>query len=168
MTAHLHLLGWQGLAFDLSSTSETAFSVLRKSTLFTRGAVGDGGGIEIEVQKAFHGDASITSTTLATNKPGAKRSIRISDALDAAGVENIDFLSIDVEGAEASVLRGLDFERHSPALVCVEIHKTVNLFDVHKNPVAKLLLDNDYVLAAASVINFFFVSKQSLMDAGRL
>ncbi len=43
--------------------------------------------------------------------------------LDEAGAPGeIDFLSLDVEGYEASVLRGLDFERHSPALVLVEMH----------------------------------------------
>lgn len=168
MTAHLHLLGWHGLAFDLSKTSETAFTFWRPATSFIRGAVGDGGGIEIEVRGAFHGDAGITSRTTAKNEVGAQRSIRVSETLDEAGVENIDFLSIDVEGAEASVLRGLDFARHRPVLICVEIHGIVNLLDVHQNPVAKLLLDNDYVLAAGSVINFFFMSKLSLTDAGRL
>ncbi len=47
----------------------------------------------------------------------------LSAVLDEAGAPGeIDFLSLDVEGYEASVLRGLDFERHSPALVLVEMH----------------------------------------------
>ncbi|HET8673454.1 MAG TPA: FkbM family methyltransferase, partial [Thermoleophilaceae bacterium] len=47
----------------------------------------------------------------------------LSSVLDEAGApREIDFLSLDVEGYEASVLRGLDFDSHSPALVLVEMH----------------------------------------------
>jgi FkbM family methyltransferase len=47
----------------------------------------------------------------------------LSSVLDEAGAPpEIDFLSLDVEGYEASVLRGLDQERYSPELVLVEMH----------------------------------------------
>ena len=34
----------------------------------------------------------------------------------------IDFLDIDVEGADFKVLEGLSFEKFKPKLICVEIH----------------------------------------------
>jgi FkbM family methyltransferase len=46
----------------------------------------------------------------------------LSDVLDEAGVEQLDLLSLDVEGQEADVLRGLDLARHAPSWILVEMH----------------------------------------------
>jgi hypothetical protein len=41
-------------------------------------------------------------------------------------VTKIDFLSLDIEGAELAALRGLDIEKYKPRLVCVEIQKELS------------------------------------------
>jgi FkbM family methyltransferase len=46
----------------------------------------------------------------------------LSAVLDAAGAPEIDLLSLDVEGYEAEVLRGLDLKRHAPRWILVEMH----------------------------------------------
>ena len=45
----------------------------------------------------------------------------LSALLDEAGLARpVDLLSLDVEGAEATALRGIDFSRHAPRFICVE------------------------------------------------
>ena len=44
----------------------------------------------------------------------------LSSLLDAHGFDEIDLLSLDVEGYEIPVLEGLDFDRHRPRYVLVE------------------------------------------------
>lgn len=45
----------------------------------------------------------------------------LSAIIDDLGINQpIDLLSLDVEGAEAAALRGLDFSRHAPRFICVE------------------------------------------------
>jgi len=45
----------------------------------------------------------------------------LSQLIDEAGIRlPIDLLSLDVEGAEVSALRGLDLKRHAPRYICVE------------------------------------------------
>jgi FkbM family methyltransferase len=44
----------------------------------------------------------------------------LSSVLDAHGFEDVDLLVLDVEGAEADALRGLDLTRHRPAHLLVE------------------------------------------------
>lgn len=44
----------------------------------------------------------------------------LSDILDENGVEQVDLLSLDVEGFEAEALRGIDFDRHAPKYILVE------------------------------------------------
>ena len=44
----------------------------------------------------------------------------LSAILDQFNIEQIDLLSLDVEGFEANALQGLDFDRHSPKFILVE------------------------------------------------
>jgi FkbM family methyltransferase len=49
----------------------------------------------------------------------------LSSLIDECEFTRIDFLSLDVEGYEAEVLRGVDFSRHRPTFICVEArHRT--------------------------------------------
>lgn len=45
---------------------------------------------------------------------------KLSEIINDAGVTKIDFLSIDVEGAELSVLKGIDFENTDIQLILIE------------------------------------------------
>jgi FkbM family methyltransferase len=47
----------------------------------------------------------------------------LSSVLDEADVTHVDLLSLDVEGHEEQVLRGLDLSRHAPAWLLVEMHE---------------------------------------------
>jgi FkbM family methyltransferase len=47
----------------------------------------------------------------------------LSSIADRCGLTTIDFMSLDLEGYEAPALRGIDFERHRPALLLVEISR---------------------------------------------
>jgi FkbM family methyltransferase len=44
----------------------------------------------------------------------------LNDILSQAGMEEIDFLTIDVQGAETEVLAGFDINKYRPILVCIE------------------------------------------------
>jgi FkbM family methyltransferase len=46
----------------------------------------------------------------------------LSSILDELGAPEIDLLSLDVEGYEPFVLRGLDLDRHAPRWMLVEMH----------------------------------------------
>jgi FkbM family methyltransferase len=79
------------------------------------GAMGD------EAATARH-----VATALTVQNISKARRIRVpartlSALIDEAGLtREIDLLSLDVEGAEAMALRGLDFSRHAPRFICVE------------------------------------------------
>ena len=46
----------------------------------------------------------------------------LSGLPDQAGSPDVDLLSLDVEGYEATALAGLDLSRHAPAWILVEMH----------------------------------------------
>lgn len=48
--------------------------------------------------------------------------VTLSSLLDDVGAPEIDFMSLDVEGFEPEVLKGLDLDRHAPRYLLVEQH----------------------------------------------
>jgi FkbM family methyltransferase len=47
----------------------------------------------------------------------------LGSVLEEAGVSEIDFFSLDVEGYEAQVLGGLDFDRYAPRCILIEMYE---------------------------------------------
>ena len=69
----------------------------------------------------------------------------IIDELDIG--RSVDFFSLDVEGYEIEVLRGLDLNRHRPRFILVETSKpevVISLLDEHYDMVEKLSV-HDYL-----------------------
>lgn len=69
-----------------------------------------------------------------------------------------DFISIDIEGMDYSILKSFDFSRHRPAVFCAETLK----YDEHgRAPKIKeiidLMLDNNYDIYADTHINTIFL-----------
>ncbi len=64
----------------------------------------------------------------------------------------IDFLDIDVEGAELEVLKGLSFNKYRPRLICIEIHEK----NLKKNLVFKFLIRKKYRLIWSKSFSHLF------------
>jgi len=52
---------------------------------------------------------------------GAVTGRALSSLLDELNITRIDFWSLDVEGHEIEVLKGVDFKRHRPKYVVIEV-----------------------------------------------
>jgi FkbM family methyltransferase len=94
---------------------------------------------------------------------------RLASVLDEhARGKSIDFLSVDVEGAELSVLAGADLRRHRPKVILAEsrLPVTVNMvdrfFEVPDRAAdyAKFLEPYSYLLAYRDGLNAFFVADE--------
>ena len=79
------------------------------------GALGDDAATERHMAAAREVQRLAAARTIRV--PGRTLSALIDEA--GIGVE-IDLLSLDVEGAEAVALRGLELARHAPRFICVE------------------------------------------------
>lgn len=75
----------------------------------------------------------------------------LTNILDKQTIPKIDFLSLDVEGYEYSVLQGLDLNKYKPAYMLIEIYK------VDFNVIKTYLEDRNYKL----ISNFSNYSKQT-------
>ena len=69
----------------------------------------------------------------------------------------IDFLDIDVEGADLKVLKGLSFDKFKPELICVEIHEK----EIELSKIYKFLVDKKYELIWSGVFSYIFKRLQN-------
>ena len=131
-----YLAGWRGITAEPNpALTELGRAVRPRDQLFEGLCGASTGAATLYLQREFHG----LSTTIAEHAETAtKETGRSADALTlpvttlAALCEQhapptFEFLKVDVEGAEADVLRGADFSRHRPKVIVVEAIKPFTL-----------------------------------------
>ncbi len=69
--------------------------------------------------------------------------------------KKIDFLTIDVEGADFEVLKSNDWKKYQPKIVLIEI-RNKNLNDIPENPISLFLTNLGYEIFAKTVNTVFF------------
>ncbi len=121
--------GWQGINIDVNEFSIDLFNFLRPKDINIQTAISDKPG---EITFYYQKDFSQLNTT---EKKIAKQSFNnhfkeknikcetINNILERSKFKDrqIDFLNIDIEGAEIKALNSLNFEKYSPKVICIEI-----------------------------------------------
>lgn len=54
----------------------------------------------------------------------------LSSVLDKHNIQQIDLFSLDVEGYEIEVLKGMDFSRHLPKYLLIEVRDKINIEEI--------------------------------------
>ena len=127
-TMLLHEMGWEGINIDISDFSIKLFDRLRPNDTNLNVAVSKTNGyVEMFYQKKLSQLLTIKEKIANNVFQGKIKSKKIlSKTLNEVLKESkyckkkIDFLDIDVEGADLEVLESLDFSEYSPELICVE------------------------------------------------
>lgn len=166
----LYKKNWRGINIDTSKFSIDLFNFLRPDDFNFHCAISNKNKkINLYYQKDF---SQLSSTDKLTAKYFIKGNLK-KKKVDAFKLDTIlaktkyknkqiDFLDIDVEGADLKVLQGLNFTKYSPILICIEIHhKTVK-----KSNVYKFLIKKKYRLVWSGKFSHIFVSKQIKSNQG--
>ena len=161
VTYLLYQRGWSGIVFDPSAATKKTFCSSRPRDIFVQAVVGEEDNIDVDFFFAQNdSDMSLINTKYPEEKqryrPQHIRQVCLENELCRHGIQSIDFLNIDVEGAELEILRSFDFEKFSPSIIAVEIHGN----DIEKclqSEEAKIIMTNGYRAVGCSVITYFFV-----------
>ena len=156
----LHKKKWKGINIDTSQFSIDLFNYMRPNDLNYNSAVSNKNEYtKLYFQKEF-------SLLNSTEKEHAKKFMQgnikektikafsLDDILSRSIYKNsrIDFLDIDVEGADLKVLEGLSFNKFKPELICIEIHEK----KIEESKIFKFLVKKKYKLIWSSIFSHIF------------
>lgn len=111
------------------------------------------GDFELQPNEQLSLMSSINGSRLNSNKNHITKVpvSTLTNLLDRQPIPKIDFLSLDVEGYEYSVLTGLDFNKYKPTYLLIEI------YSVDFEKITSYLKNNNYEL----ICNFSNYNKQT-------
>jgi FkbM family methyltransferase len=169
-----YLRGWRGIVVEPQGDLAGLYAHVRPRDTVVCGLVGRAAGeADFHVVDRLHG----FSTTVEAHARGAAafgaefRTLRLPVTSLAALCEahappRIDFLKVDVEGAEADVLAGADWERWRPRVVVAEAVAPGSMAEAWRAWEA-LLTGHRYSFAFADGLNRFYVANEDAPLAER-
>lgn len=130
-TLFLEERGWHGLCVEAHAGYIDALRKNRPNSIICHCAAG-----ECDEETTFYANARGSLSTLDKGREkdferhyapyfsGFEeqdvKKVRVSTLLDENGINNVDVLSLDIEGYEVEALRGIHFSRHKPTLMIIE------------------------------------------------
>lgn len=163
---HFYLKGWSGLVVEPQTDLARLYATVRPRDTVINHLVGrQESVVDFHRVDRLHG----FSTIVEANARGAAefgagfsteriRIRRLEDILGDHGISKIDFLKIDVEGAEADVLEGMDWTRHRPSVLCIEAIQPGSMAEAW-HAWEPFLLGQDYLFAFSDGLNRFYVPR---------
>ncbi len=149
-------LGWSGIGIDALAEHAPAWEEHRPRSRFFAYLVSDHSDTVESFYRAGARDLSSTEKDrvfkgrqLQTREMQVP-TITLNKLLDANGVTEIDFLSMDIEGSEPPALAGFDIDRFRPELVCIEASPSIReailaYFEAHGYERIERYLEHDRV-----------------------
>ena len=165
---HFYLKGWQGLVVEPQAALARLYPHVRPrdhAVSCLAGRAEDE--IDFYVVDRLHGfSSSVREHAAAASQFGAsfhtiRKIVRpLSILIDEAKLAAIDFLKIDVEGAEAEVLAGLDLRRHRPRVLLIEAMQPGSLAAAWAGW-EPMLIAQGYRFAFFDRLNRFYVAEEA-------
>lgn len=159
--------GWRGIVVEPQARLAALYPSVRPRDIIHQGLVGRSvGECELHVFPRLHG----LTTTVAAHAEGSQvhgdnfetvtmPMTTLGALCDQHGVTKIDFLKIDVEGAEADVIAGNDWTRFRPRIVVAEAIDPATAKPAHA-AWESLLLDAGYRFRLDDTLNRFYVAEE--------
>jgi len=161
-TCLLYNRGWRGVNIDMSKLSIDLFDILRKEDVNIHSAVSS----KNKIINYYTNKNLFLSASIIQKKGSSKFKYKeqvssepLTQILNKTIYKNkqIDFLSIDAEGADYEVLKSLDFKKYKPKLICIEIWQDqVKVFNIKNHKIYKFLSKKNYKLITNLADNFIF------------
>ena len=137
----LYKKGWRGINIDVSKYSIDLFNFMRPDDTNIEAAISNNQNyLKVYYQKKL---SQLTTTKKEISRKRMQGHIKeknvkaetLNSILNHSKYKNqtIDFLNIDIEGADLEALRSLDFHNYRPTIICIEIdHKKISNSETYK------------------------------------
>jgi FkbM family methyltransferase len=170
-----YLQGWRGLVVEPQERLCDLYRSLRPRDLAICSLVGRRiGEADFHVVETLHGlstmvepNARMAAELGATYTTTRRPVTTLAQLFEANGIERIDFLKVDVEGAEADVFAGADWDRWRPRIIVAEVVALGAAADawMEWDPI---LVGQRYRFTLFDGLNRFYVAEEEAELARRL
>ena len=171
-----YLAGWRGICVEPNPTLAVLGRAVRPHDYLYEGLCGAAEGeATLYLQREFHG----LSTTIAAHAETAEKEVKrnaetltlpmttLAALCNQRAPASYEFLKIDVEGAEADVLRGAAFSRFRPKVIVVEAIKPFTLAPAW-DEWEPLLARHGYAYVWDDELNRYYVAEEARALVPRL
>jgi FkbM family methyltransferase len=155
VTAALSSEGWRGVLVEPEPAAAELLRAQRPRDVVVAAAASDTPGVLQWVNDGDRGEGRVVDDRQGLAVPV----VRLADVLDRLDVQDVHFMSVDVEGHERRALLGLDLTRWKPWILCVEATTPQTRRCTHA-AWEPLLLDADYSFVAFDGLNRWYVSPE--------
>ena len=170
-----YLQGWRGIVVEPQASLAGLYAHVRPRDRVVCGLVGRlAGEADFHVVDRLHGFSTMNEThaSSAAAFGAGYRTQRLpvttlARLCEEHGVGRIDFLKVDVEGAEAEVLAGADWQRWRPRVVVVEAVTPGSMAESWGDW-EPLLVQHRYAFGLFDGLNRFYVAEEEIALASRL
>lgn len=160
-----YLQGWRGIVVEPRPELAHAYSFVRPRDKIFQGVAGNlTGETEFYAVDRLHGLSSLLkSVTSIADDLGVTYHVQrvlmttLDDLIARENVGEIEFLKIDVEGAEKDVLAGLNLTYHRPKAMCIEA-VAPGLMEENWNSWEPRLLDYNYRFMLFDGLNRYYAA----------
>ena len=153
----LYKRGWTGINIDLDYNAIDTFNFFRKKDTNIQVCISND---EKEKELFFFHARSAKNTLSEKRGDGAKEILKVKTKTLNSIIQNtpyanneIDFLSLDVEGTELDVLKGFDIEKYKPKIIVAEFipenikeFYEVDIVDIINSDLYNFLINKNYKL----------------------
>ncbi len=162
----LHKRKWEGINIDINSLSIEYFNFLRPNDINLNLGVAKKNSTRIiyfQKNKSPLNTLNLSHAKKIFSNKFKKKKIKtktLTSILDKTKYKRkeIDFLNIDTEGNDLDVLRGLNFKKYKPKLICVELidHFKPNQNKIKKHEIYEFLTNKKYQLVWSGHFSHIF------------
>jgi FkbM family methyltransferase len=162
-TSKLYMKGWQGICADGNSTLVKKFRKIRRRDICLHAIVSDERKEMVFYQdekdhEYSSVDPQLGSKLKATSKTLVEMkmtSTTLEDIFDRhLGSRNIDLLCVDVEHHDLQVLKGNNFEKYRPTVICIEFDG--KLSELNSSELHTFLTGVNYEVLAFCAPNVYY------------
>lgn len=163
----LYRMGASGWCIDANNAYKSQYKRWRKRDFFLPICVGPYSGHNVDFYLTHNKDRSTADTkgivylkeqNIKIDKIINVPTLSINCILDIIKCSDIDFLNIDIEGLDFSVLLSIDYNVFRPRVICVE---AINLLTGYNSQDVKYVIDrmndNGYMLVINTIVNLIFI-----------
>ena len=171
-TQLLYKKGWQGINFDINDYSIKLFEFLRKRDINIHSGISKK---KTKLTMFYRKEINMLNTLdekiakIHFKNGYKKKNIQVNTlnffiSKHLKKLKKIDFINIDVEGAELDVLKSLNFKHYKPQLICIEIHNIKKMYDTNykylkTNSIYNYLVNRKYRIIWQNKYSFIFEKK---------